>query len=170
MRRARLPRDLDGSANLIDLLREPLRDTEHSQVLVSLMAESHEEQRTPEPVVDLTYDPKPSLRYASAVGLQAGIVGALVSTIQNALGSHSKGASGFLTRSGGTIGFFGACSSCSLRCSGALGTYTAVSNDSGDGIHVCSHGIRCCEPEGERRCLERCRRWMCRRIPCWYQG
>lgn len=55
----------------------------------------------------LTYDPKPSLRYASAVGLQAAGVGALVSAIQNALGSHNKGATGFFTRSGGTIGLFG---------------------------------------------------------------
>ncbi|KAI0788487.1 hypothetical protein C8Q75DRAFT_854469 [Abortiporus biennis] len=55
-----------------------------------------------------TYDPKPSLRYASAVGLQAAGVGAFVSAVQNALGQHSKGASGFLTRTGGTIGFFAA--------------------------------------------------------------
>lgn len=56
----------------------------------------------------LTYDPKPSLRYASAVGLQAAGVGALVSAVQNALGSHNKGAAGVFTRSGGTIGLFGA--------------------------------------------------------------
>ena len=55
------------------------------------------------------YDPKPSLQYASAVGLQAAGVGALASAVQNALGSHSSGAAGFLTRTGGTIGFFGAC-------------------------------------------------------------
>ncbi|KAI0651942.1 hypothetical protein C8Q79DRAFT_899148 [Trametes meyenii] len=54
------------------------------------------------------YDPKPSLQYASAVGLQAAGVGALVSAIQNALGTHSSGAAGFLTRTGGTIGFFAA--------------------------------------------------------------
>ncbi|THH00925.1 hypothetical protein EW026_g1667 [Hermanssonia centrifuga] len=55
---------------------------------------------------DNVYDPKPSLRYASAVGLQAAAVGAVVSAIQNALGKHSSGAAGFLTRTGGTIGFF----------------------------------------------------------------
>ena len=55
------------------------------------------------------YDPKPSLQYASAVGLQAAGIGALVSAVQNALGTHSSGAAGFLTRTGGTIGFFGTC-------------------------------------------------------------
>ncbi|KAG5638652.1 hypothetical protein H0H81_011204 [Sphagnurus paluster] len=54
------------------------------------------------------YDPKPSLKYASVVGLQAGAVGAFVSAIQNALGTHSHGAMGFVTRTGGTIGFFAA--------------------------------------------------------------
>ena len=55
-----------------------------------------------------TYDPKPSLQYASAVGLQAAGIGALVSAVQNALGSHTSGAAGVFTRTGGTIGFFGA--------------------------------------------------------------
>ncbi|EJF66781.1 hypothetical protein BD309DRAFT_918566 [Dichomitus squalens] len=55
-----------------------------------------------------TYDPKPSLQYASAVGLQAAGIGALVSAVQNALGTHSSGAAGFFTRTGGTIGFFAA--------------------------------------------------------------
>ncbi|KAI0801173.1 hypothetical protein C8Q74DRAFT_1240626 [Fomes fomentarius] len=56
----------------------------------------------------VAYDPKPSLQYASAVGLQAAGIGALVSAVQNALGTHSSGAAGFLTRTGGTIGFFAA--------------------------------------------------------------
>lgn len=55
------------------------------------------------------YDPKPTLNYASRVGLQAAAVGIFVSTIQNALNSHSRGAMGFITRTGGTIGFFGTC-------------------------------------------------------------
>lgn len=55
----------------------------------------------------LAYDPKPSLKNAASVGFKAGIVGTFVSTVQNALGSHSHGAAGFLTRTGGTIGFFG---------------------------------------------------------------
>jgi hypothetical protein len=54
-----------------------------------------------------TYEPKPSLKNAAKVGLQAGIVGTFVSTVQNALGTHSHGAAGFLTRTGGTIGVFG---------------------------------------------------------------
>jgi len=52
--------------------------------------------------------PKPVLRNATTIGLQTGIVGAFVSAVQNALGSHSRGAAGFLTRSGGTIGTFAA--------------------------------------------------------------
>jgi len=59
-------------------------------------------------VDDVAYDPKPSLQHASVVGLQAAAVGAFVSAVQNALGSHGSGASGFLTRSGGTIGIFAA--------------------------------------------------------------
>ncbi|KAF8632617.1 hypothetical protein AX15_001819 [Amanita polypyramis BW_CC] len=56
----------------------------------------------------LVYQPKPSLGYAAKVGLQSGAIGAFVSTIQNALGTHSHGAAGFATRTGGTIGFFAA--------------------------------------------------------------
>jgi len=54
-----------------------------------------------------TFQPRATLRYASAVGIQAAGVGALVSAVQNALGSHNYGAAGVLTRTGGTIGFFG---------------------------------------------------------------
>ncbi|EPQ60580.1 hypothetical protein GLOTRDRAFT_68344 [Gloeophyllum trabeum ATCC 11539] len=57
-------------------------------------------------VEGLPYDPKPSLRYAAKVGSQAAVVGLFVSTIQNALGTHSRGTAGFLTRYGGTIGVF----------------------------------------------------------------
>jgi hypothetical protein len=52
------------------------------------------------------YEPKSALDHATRVGLQAGAVGLLLSSIQNALGSHSHGAMGVLTRTGGTIGFF----------------------------------------------------------------
>ncbi|KAF8078682.1 hypothetical protein FPV67DRAFT_1557933 [Lyophyllum atratum] len=55
-----------------------------------------------------SYSPKPSLKYASIVGLQGVGIGAFISAIQNALGNHPKGAMGFVTRSGGTIGFFAA--------------------------------------------------------------
>ena len=74
------------------------------------MAEAHQLLHDDTSVTPgLTYDPKPTLRYASAVGLQAAGIGALVSAVQNALGSHNRGAAGFFTRTGGTIGFFGAC-------------------------------------------------------------
>ena len=54
-----------------------------------------------------SFESRPTLQYAATVGMQAALVGAFVSSVQNALGSHSKGASGFLSRTGGTIGFFG---------------------------------------------------------------
>ena len=53
------------------------------------------------------YEPKPSLKNALTVGLQGGLVGVLVSAVQNALGNHNKGAAGIITRSGSTIGIFG---------------------------------------------------------------
>lgn len=56
---------------------------------------------------DESYEPKPTLKQASRVALQAGAVGLVVSTVQNALGKHSHGAMGVVTRTGGTIGFFG---------------------------------------------------------------
>lgn len=72
------------------------------------MAEAHQlHSDTPQhPIIE--YDPKPSLRYAAAVGLQGAGVGAVVSAVQNALGTHNKGAAGFFTRTGGTIGVFAA--------------------------------------------------------------
>lgn len=54
------------------------------------------------------YETKEVFPYASRVGLQAAGVGIFASTVQNALSSHSRGAMGFVTRTGGTIGFFGA--------------------------------------------------------------
>ena len=51
---------------------------------------------------------KSPFKYATAVGLQASAVGLVVSTLQNALGNHSHGAMGVVTRTGGTIGLFGA--------------------------------------------------------------
>jgi len=55
-----------------------------------------------------TYSPRPSVKYAATVGLQASVVGLIVSTLQNALGKHESGAMGVFTRTGGTIGLFGA--------------------------------------------------------------
>jgi hypothetical protein len=68
------------------------------------------------------------LRNAATIGLQAGIVGAFVSAVQNALGSHSRGAAGFLTRSGGTIGTFGKRNkyACNTRVSGLSFIFTAA--------------------------------------------
>lgn len=54
-----------------------------------------------------SFEPRPTVQYAATVGMQAALVGAFVSSVQNALGTHSRGASGFLSRTGGTIGFFG---------------------------------------------------------------
>ncbi len=71
--------------------------------------DDHEEVLQARESVTDFFEPRPTIKYTSVVGLQAGIVGAVVSTIQNALGTHNYGAAGVLTRSGGTIGFFGAC-------------------------------------------------------------
>lgn len=51
---------------------------------------------------------KSPFKYATAVGIQASAVGLVVSTLQNALGNHSYGAMGVVTRTGGTIGLFAA--------------------------------------------------------------
>ncbi|KAL7419993.1 hypothetical protein Q5752_004956 [Cryptotrichosporon argae] len=50
----------------------------------------------------------PSVAVASKVTLQSAGVGLLVSSVQNALEKHDRGAAGVLTRTGGTIGFFAA--------------------------------------------------------------
>jgi hypothetical protein len=63
------------------------------------MADS--EDKTP------TYVPKAPVENASKVALKAAAVGFFVSSIQNALQKHNYGAMGVLTRTGGTIGFFG---------------------------------------------------------------
>ncbi|KAI0281574.1 hypothetical protein BGY98DRAFT_1094746 [Russula aff. rugulosa BPL654] len=55
-----------------------------------------------------SFESRPTLQYAATVGMQSALVGAFVSSVQNALGTHSRGASGFLSRTGGTIGFFAA--------------------------------------------------------------
>ena len=54
-----------------------------------------------------TYETKPTVGNAVRVGLQGAAVGAFVSAIQNALDKHTRGAMGFLTRTGSTIGVFG---------------------------------------------------------------
>jgi hypothetical protein len=54
-----------------------------------------------------SYEPKPTLKQTFRITLQAGTVGLVLSTVQNALGKHRHGAMGVVTRTGGTIGFFG---------------------------------------------------------------
>lgn len=53
------------------------------------------------------YTPKPALQLASKTALTGAGVGLVFSALQNALGTHTHGAMGVLTRTGGTIGFFG---------------------------------------------------------------
>lgn len=55
----------------------------------------------------VTYEPKAALYNTTLLGLQGLGVGACVSALQNALSKHSAGASGFFTRTGGQMGFFG---------------------------------------------------------------
>ncbi|PPQ87029.1 hypothetical protein CVT25_000006 [Psilocybe cyanescens] len=54
------------------------------------------------------FEPKSSIQEASRIGMQAAVVGLVLSSVQNALGTHSHGAMGVVTRTGGTIGFFAA--------------------------------------------------------------
>jgi len=53
------------------------------------------------------YEHKPSLELAGVAGLKGAGAGLLVSAVQNALDTHSRGAMGVLTRTGGTVGLFG---------------------------------------------------------------
>jgi len=57
---------------------------------------------------DGDFEHKSALQSAYRVGTIAGVAGIFVSTVQNAFANHSRGAFGVITRSGGTIGFFGA--------------------------------------------------------------
>lgn len=103
------------------------------------------------------YETKDILPLASRAGLQAAGVGTFVSTVQNALNSHSRGAMGFLTRTGGTIGFFGAQN---LFCLVYLNTYLTAHAPSYticfdiiscDGIHLCIYGILHGQPATKKR-------------------
>ncbi|CAD6575911.1 MAG: hypothetical protein CYPHOPRED_005830 [Cyphobasidiales sp. Tagirdzhanova-0007] len=57
---------------------------------------------------DGPYTEKAPLAGAFSVGLQGAGVGLLVSSVQNSLQTHNKGALGVFTRTGGTIGIFAA--------------------------------------------------------------
>jgi hypothetical protein len=88
------------------------------------------------------YEVKPTLSNASRLGLQSAAVGAFVSALQNALGTHSRGAMGFLTRTGGTIGFFGVYLYSTLRIFMIL---TAFGLNSCYGIHFRFYRVLCCQ-------------------------
>lgn len=68
------------------------------------MPESMGDEQKP---LTAVFEERPSVKNAALVGLQGGGVGVLVASVQNALDHHNRGAMGVLTRSGGTIGFFG---------------------------------------------------------------
>jgi len=123
-----------------------------------------------EPAADNTssaFEAKSAVGAAATVGLQAGTVGLAVSAIQNALGKHSYGAMGVLTRTGGTIGYFGA-----YHSPFGLPIFIIYS--------LFSLEFSCCwnhfriygnirrEPEGEGRCGQRIRWWMRCRFPAGY--
>lgn len=55
-----------------------------------------------------TFVPKDVTPTTFRVGLQSGFVGLIVSSIQNSLSRHDKGAMGVFTRTGGTISLFAA--------------------------------------------------------------
>lgn len=54
------------------------------------------------------YQPKDALAAAGQGTLVMGSAGALLSAVQNSLAKQNIGAIGFITRTGGTIGLFGA--------------------------------------------------------------
>lgn len=90
-------------------IHQPRRPPPYTRLVLSIIPWSHSFAMSgipPQPAEE-GYEPKSALRNATTIGFQAGMVGAFVSAVQNALGSHSRGAAGFLTRSGGTIGTFG---------------------------------------------------------------
>lgn len=72
----------------------------------SAVAMSDSEDQTKDNV-ETIYEDRPAVRNAFVIGAQGAAVGTLVASVQNALQSHNRGAFGILTRSGGTIGFFG---------------------------------------------------------------
>ena len=91
------------------------------------------------------FEPKSTLEYAGKAALQGAAIGTVMSGVQNALQHHSHGALGIFTRTGSTIGFFGA----SLRVSEEDEVTEAMR--SGDGRDLCGDGgVRGEHPETER--------------------
>lgn len=109
------------------------------------------------------YSPKQPLPRATTLGLQAAAVGTMVSALRNALGTHAHGAMGVLTRTGGTIGLFGAsCASLSYRqCS-----FRSPNSCCGCYIRIYRSIRR--ESAGERRCPKWCSWSMRRGFPRWH--
>ncbi|KAF8736532.1 hypothetical protein AX14_014368 [Amanita brunnescens Koide BX004] len=87
------------------------------------------------------YEPKPTLSYAAKVGLQAGAIGAFVSTLQNALGTHSHGAAGIVTRTGGTIGFFAAMGATFALAESTVANYRQKSDPINGAAGACAAGF-----------------------------
>jgi hypothetical protein len=117
-----------------------------------------------------SFEPRPTLQYTATVGMQAALVGAFVSSVQNALGTHSRGASGFLSRTGGTIGFFGVFWQTFFR----LGVQVLISDylcavRSCHGCNVRCHRIHRCESTGDAGCAKRRSWWLRSRFFGWYQ-
>ncbi|KAF8922616.1 hypothetical protein CPB85DRAFT_1427905 [Mucidula mucida] len=54
------------------------------------------------------FERKDPLSKGTQLAVQGAAVGIMVSALRNALGSHTQGAAGVLTRTGGTIGLFAA--------------------------------------------------------------
>ena len=116
-----------------------------------------------------SFEPRPTLQYAATVGMQAALVGAFVSSVQNALGTHSRGASGFLSRTGGTIGFFGVFRQffC-LEVQDLISNYLCVER-SRYGCNVRCHRIHRREPTGDAGCAKWRGWWLRSRFFGWYQ-
>lgn len=95
------------------------------------------------------FEPKSTLEYAGKAALQGAAIGTVMSGVQNALQHHSHGALGIFTRTGSTIGFFGA----SLRVS-EEDEVTEVLR-SGDGSDLCGDGGVRGEHSETERLLER---------------
>lgn len=73
------------------------------------MSKSHTPWTAPEAQPSEGYEPKSTVGAATRFAVQGAGFGAFVAAIQNALGTHNRGAPGIFTRYGGTIGFFGPC-------------------------------------------------------------
>jgi hypothetical protein len=86
------PSDAESSPGESELLLFPSAMPDHGEI---------------PPPIAAVFEDRPTVKNASLVGLQGGGVGVLVASVQNALDHHNRGAMGVLTRSGGTIGFFG---------------------------------------------------------------